>query len=170
MGMLMGMLMRVIVPVSVAMPVDVIRIEHGLAGLGVVIVIGVVMVVIMGVSMVVVMVMVMIVIMIVVMIVIVFLDKLGVFGRLALAASAILAHGLLRGSRVYPPLTCRGTLLVREAAWPSRTRMVNRERGHFRTHCFLLASSVLPHRTKRQVPRLDYSADHPGLASRAVRA
>jgi hypothetical protein len=74
--------------------------KHGFTGLGIVMMIGVL--VIMAVPMV------------MLVIVVMFLDELGIFGRLAMAASAILAHnGFLRGSCLCPPLAFHRHLPIR---------------------------------------------------------
>jgi hypothetical protein len=86
----MGMFVSVVMFMLVGMRMDMVGMKHGFTGLGIVMMIGVLVIMVMRVPM--------------IGIVIMFLDELGVFGRLALAASAILAHKHLRGSRVYPPV------------------------------------------------------------------
>jgi hypothetical protein len=86
----MGMFVSVVMFMLVGMRMDMVSMKHGFAGLGIVVMVSVLVIMIMRVPM--------------IGIVIMFLDELGVFGRLALAASAILAHKHLRGSRVYPPV------------------------------------------------------------------
>jgi hypothetical protein len=81
----MGMFVSVVMFMLVGMRMDMVGMKHGFTGLGIVMMIGV------------------LVIMVMLVIVIMFLDELGIFGRLAMAASAILAHGLLRGYRLYAP-------------------------------------------------------------------
>jgi ABC-type uncharacterized transport system permease subunit len=99
-SMLMGVFMSVFMSMLMGVLMIMIRKEQGFTGIGVVIMISVLVV--------------MIVSMLVMMIVIMFLDKLGVFGRLALAASAILAHnGFLRGSCLCPPLAFHCHLPIR---------------------------------------------------------
>lgn len=134
----MGMFVSVVMFMLVGMRMDMVSMKHGFTGLGIVMMIGVL--VIMAVPMV------------MLVIVVMFLNELGIFGRLAMAASAILAHRLLRGYRLYAlersSPCCKGGLIA-------SVRIPDKGQGHFRKHFFRSTSFVLLSRVERQVPRAD---------------
>jgi hypothetical protein len=135
----------------VGMSMNMVRMKYGFTGLGIVIMIDVLVIMVMVMPVIVVM----------------LLDELGIFGRLAMAASAILAHGLLRGYRLYAlersAPCCKGGLIA-------PVRIPDKGQGHFRKHFFCSTFFILLSGVKRQVPWSDYSSGHSRLASRAVRA